>query len=109
MATNMNKQSSSEKERQVVESTGYNLDEIFDHDGETGEVTWKIPLSRNTKVGDTVGTVRRDGFSVVKVAGVPFLVHRLLWRLEYGYWPSRPLLFLSRDRQDHRLKNLMEW
>lgn len=61
------------------------------------------------KNGEPVGNKVTDGYVHVYVNSTsPFKVHRVLWALAYGYWPTLDIDHINGIRDDNRLSNLRE-
>lgn len=100
------------------------LRECFDVDFETGVLTWKVrPVSHfkgglkhtavhrtnnwnSKRAGKIAGSHRSDGYLEVGVNGRKYLVHRIVWALARGEWPSDQIDHANGDRTDNRLANL---
>lgn len=85
----------------------------FSHDPSTGDLFWRDtpngrgfrPRKRGEKVSmrpHTNGRLRID-FLARK-----YLVHRIIWCLEYGRWPRKFIDHINGDPADNRLVNLRE-
>lgn len=54
------------------------------------------------------GTVEKNGYTVIKLAGKTYKAHRLAWLHVYGRWPVDQIDHINRVRTDNRLCNLRE-
>lgn len=92
--------------------------EIWDYDPVEGTLTWK-QRSRDrfssenrwlkyneSKAGTSCGTLTKRGYVVVSFDGTQYYVHRLVWLLSYGEWPSEYIDHINRDKSDNKLENL---
>lgn len=81
--------------------------EVLNYDPTTGDLTWKVRLSRATKVGAKAGCIeRRTGYRIVNVDGRTYSAATIAWAHYYGTWPERYLVFQNRDNTDLRIENL---
>ena len=95
------------------------LAECFSYEPETGILTWKerpdshfsAPKFRkafNTKsAGKEAGTLDRNGYLVLRLAGSTHRVHRIIWALVYGQWPTI-IDHIDRDKLNNKISNLRE-
>jgi hypothetical protein len=81
------------------------LKENLTYNPATGEFRRLKPTKR-VKVGEIVGNLNNQGYSVVYVGWKPFLAHRLAWLYVYGEMPSMFLDHINGDRSDNRIANL---
>lgn len=98
---------------------------LFDWDSRTGQLWWKPRTSdmftyegKYPKEGMTASWNKRlagkeaftaignNGYKVGAVFNKSYLAHRVLWFLEYGWWPEVFLDHINGDRVDNRLVNL---
>ncbi len=82
--------------------------ELLHYDPETGDFTWRTRPAQSVNVGDVAGTLRADGYTVIRVAGTKHLAHRLAWIHAYGRWPSMCLDHINGAKSDNRLRNLRD-
>ena len=79
--------------------------ELLEYDPQTGCLTWKV-LRGGRRPGDVAGTIgeAKPGYFVrqVRVDGVVYWSHRLIWFMVTGCWPDQI------DHQDHDPLN-NEW
>lgn len=88
------------------EPTADQLRELIGYDPATGIFTRLVSTSSNARAGTEAGTTRRDGYREVKIAGRPYLSHRLAWLHFYGVWPEGELDHINGDPSDNRIANL---
>lgn len=81
---------------------------LLKYNRSTGKLVWKENRGRGVQAGDPAGTLRPDGYVQVRLDGVSYLAHRLIWLLTYGRWPSEEIDHQNRDRADNRLRNLRD-
>jgi hypothetical protein len=77
----------------------------FDYNPETGKVYWKVSKG-NIKAGTEVKTPHNTGYISVQVDGISYLLHRVIWCMIYGEFPSVLIDHENLNRKDNRLKNL---
>ena len=74
----------------------------------SGKVFWKDCPRYGIKKYTEAGSLRKDGYIKVQIQGRPYKLHRVVWALCYGSWPSKKLDHINRKRSDNRLENLRE-
>lgn len=73
---------------------------------DTGVFTWRS-ATRRRKSGDVAGSIREDGYRVIRVDGRLYRAHALAWLHVHGHIP--PLIdHRNWDRLDNRIDNLRE-
>lgn len=83
------------------------LREVFAYDENTGALTWKIEKNGRPP-GTVAGSKHREGYSVVMVDTVPFMVHRIIFALIHDRWPAAQIDHINCDPSDNRPCNLRE-
>ena len=83
------------------------VSELFNYDPLTGVLTWK--RSRGGQVsGSHAGCITEDGYRRVTTGRRSYLVHRLIWMLVYGAWPTNTIDHINGDKLDNRITNLRD-
>ena len=85
--------------------TADRLNREFSFDAETGIVTRKLAVA-NQPVGKIVGSSNRDRYLCAQIDYCKFRLHRAIWAMVYGSWPTSEIDHINGDRRDNRLVNL---
>ena len=74
---------------------------------EDGKLFWKNDRSSSVKAGMRAGYVHKDGYEIVKVKGIKFRVHRIIYAYYNDSWP---LIIDHKDRNklNNSIDNLRE-
>ena len=89
------------------------ISEHIRYEKSTGLIFWKkepgigIKNIKDRRAGTTRLT-KYDRYFRVKLLNKKYLVHRVIWLLEYGVFPSGTLDHINGDRSDNRIENLRE-
>ena len=83
-----------------TELTQNYLKECLGYNPDTGIFTRK-------KTQTTVGTLRKDGYLMMRANNTAYLNHRLAWFYVYGYFPKQ-IDHINNIRTDNRICNLRE-
>lgn len=77
----------------------------LDYDPQTGQFTWKRGI--RSVGGRPAGTLWKNGYTRIRVAGKYVYAHRLAFAFMHDYWPAE-VDHANGDRQDNRVQNLRE-
>lgn len=83
------------------------LHNIFECDYVKGVLRNKYTRG-NSRAGKVVGSLRRDGYLTVGLMGKNVVVHRIIWAMHYGEWPSQMLDHIDGDKKNNAIANLRE-
>lgn len=84
------------------------LSDVLSYDESTGLLHWKQTVARNVKIGSVAGSVRSDGYLVVRYKGEQYPAHRLAFFLKNNRWPEGEVDHINGDKSDNRWINLRE-
>uniref|UniRef100_A0AAU8GIT2 HNH endonuclease n=1 Tax=Salmonella phage vB_STmST313_KE31 TaxID=3161181 RepID=A0AAU8GIT2_9CAUD len=88
--------------------TQQSLKEILYYDEDTGWFTWLIDRGGTAKSGSRAGSLRPDGYRVIRIGEKKYLEHRLAFLYKTGSWPKKLIDHKNRIRDDNRWLNLRE-
>lgn len=81
---------------------------VLDYRPETGELVWAVAKGRRVRAGGVAGHLNGNGYVYVRIEGVLYLAHRLVWLIHYDQWPKDQIDHINGDRVDNRIENLRE-
>lgn len=101
------------------------LRECFEHDAASGTLKWRVdrPRShfvrpageasyRNRFAGKVAGRIGTNQYRIVTLSygGRPrkLQVHRVLWALHHGAWPTQVIDHINRVKLDNKIENLRD-
>lgn len=85
------------------------LKTILRYDPESGLLYWvkPNPLWRSGKPGMVAGCLHKStGYWVVKIDGIDYRAHRVIWVMWYGEWPLHEVDHKDGDKINNRIANL---
>jgi len=82
------------------------LRELLDYNKETGEFRWRKRISRAVQAGDPAGTLDKDGYRKIAIAGRQYRAHQLAWLHKTGTWCSHVIDHRDCDPSNNRWANL---
>lgn len=87
------------------------LRQLFSYDATTGVLYWNIPKSNRVKSGDVAGCAKgrvANQHLAVSIDGRSYKVHRVVWCMSTGEWPTSSLDHKDGNPFNNRLSNLRE-
>jgi len=83
------------------------LNELLVYDPETGILRWKIRAGSRGMAGDQTGCIHKpSGYRVVRIDGITYREHLLIWLMLHGEWCPRLIDHEDRDRSNNKQLNL---
>lgn len=85
--------------------TADSLKEWFEY--KEGNLFWKQKPCRWIKIGDKVGSLRKDGYVEVGFKNKQYLLHRLIFLYHYNYLPDL-IDHIDQNPSNNKIENLRE-
>ncbi len=86
--------------------TAAHLRQILEYDQVNGAFIWKSPIGPRSVIGGMAGSLTNAGYWRIKIAGKPYMAHRLAWLYIHGEFPASEIDHINGCRDDNRLENL---
>lgn len=83
------------------------LKEVLWFNADEGRFYWNVKI-KGIRIGMQAGSFDAHGYGQVKVDGVLYKEHRLVWFYVTGAWPKDQIDHANHDRRDNRFENLRE-
>lgn len=84
------------------------LREWFTVDFKTGLIYWKKYGSNRSTKGKALGGLAGKGYLRLAFQGRSYAVHRIIWALFHGEWPTEQVDHINHKKTDNRIVNLQE-
>lgn len=84
------------------------LIELLDYAPDSGIFTWKVFRGNTATAGTVAGSVDSSGHVQIKVDGLTYQAHRLVWLYVYGLMPDKEIDHRNGIRCDNKISNLRE-
>lgn len=96
--------------REVLPITKERVLELFQYNRETGEFRWKVARRGGAGIGQLAGSVdkTKSNYRWIRIEGVDYLAHRLVWFIETGECPAGIIRFKDGNRQNCAFSNLRD-
>lgn len=82
------------------------LRSLFSYEPETGIVTRRRHAGTTARAGQVVGSLSGNGYLIVGIARRRLPLHRVIWALVHGSWPSDQIDHINGVKTDNRFCNL---
>lgn len=76
------------------------------YDGEN--LIWRVNRGGTAKAGSIAGGIGSNGYIQVKISGVRFKAHRVVWLLVHRRWPTDQLDHIDGNPRNNDIANLRE-
>jgi hypothetical protein len=80
--------------------------QLIDYNPISGESIWKVSQGKAMR-GDPVGTIQ-SGYKKLTLMNEQIKLHRLVWFLSYGVWPSGQIDHIDGNKLNNSLSNLRD-
>jgi hypothetical protein len=92
---------------QLIER-GLHVDELkkLFYIDEDWQLRWKVKKAKQIKIGAIAGTTSVFGYRSVTINNRHYRVHRIIWALHYGEWPTGHLDHINGIKDDNSIENL---
>ncbi len=84
------------------------LHRFLRYDPDTGKLFWKVKPSQAVPAGAEAGTRDRKGYIRIKLQGVIYMAHRIIWKMVHGEDPEDLVDHRDRYTGNNRITNLRE-
>lgn len=81
--------------------------DLFTYDSKTGKLHWIRSPRPQTKAGDAAGNRHPLGYIKIRIKGVLYQAHRLVWLFHFGSIPE-VIDHIDGDPENNRVENLRE-
>ncbi len=81
------------------------LNAILSYEPETGILRWKQQLGSLALIGKEAGCATKGGYRRIRICGVLYLAHRIIWKMQTGEEPKF-IDHIDGIRENNRLSNL---
>lgn len=81
------------------------LHQLLEYCPETGNFTWLCSRPR-MKAGSIAGGVASHGYVRIRIDGIRYRAHRLVWLYVFGEFPKQDIDHINGVRDDNRISNL---
>ena len=79
--------------------------QLFEY--KNGELYWKVRRGGRAVVGSLAGNTDTHGYRQVKINGIRYLMHRIIFLMHHGYLPEF-IDHIDNDRLNNKIDNLRE-
>lgn len=84
------------------------LHELFIYEPDTGRLLNRVSTNSRARAGAEAGSDNGRGYLQLRVCGKALFVHRVIFAMHHGRWPSAQLDHIDNDKANNRLENLRE-
>lgn len=79
------------------------LKELYDY--RDGKFFWRIKPCNWINIGDEAGSRRTDGYYVIRIKGISYLLHRLIYLFHHGFIPDL-IDHIDQNPSNNKIENL---
>ena len=82
------------------------LRKLLEYNPKTGSLRWKVDIGPRAHAGNEAGHLIASGHQYVKINGIRYASHRIIWGLYAGEWPQGKVEHINGVYDDNRIANL---
>ena len=82
------------------------LRKLLEYNPKTGSLRWKVDIGPRARAGNEAGHLIASGHQYVKINGIRYASHRIIWGLYAGEWPQGKVEHINGIYDDNRIANL---
>ena len=82
------------------------VDSLLNYNVDTGNLCWKTTRHNRVKIGQIAGSIDSHGYRQIKIDGMKYLSHRLIWLIMTGAWPNEQIDHINGNKLDNKWNNL---
>jgi hypothetical protein len=90
------------------EVTQQRLKELVTYNPQSGQLFWRLNRRGQKPAGTEAGTLAQDGYIKIRIDGLSYQAHRLIWLYAYGEWPKEEIDHIDLVKSNNALLNLRE-
>lgn len=79
---------------------------LFSYHAETGLITRNVANARRSKIGESAGSLKPDGYMQLSIDGKNYQFHRIAWALFHGVYPASEIDHINGVKNDNKISNL---
>jgi len=69
---------------------------------------WRVSTGRRVKARSKAGSLRKDGYTVIRINGNLFFAHRLVWFVTHGKFPDNFVDHLDGNPSNNKIESLRD-
>lgn len=86
----------------------HRFNSLFRLDVETGKLYNRTNRHWRAQKDKEAGGINLQGYLWIALDGKRYYVHRIIWLLIYGFWPTKVIDHINSNRADNRPSNLRD-
>ena len=92
----------------MTELTHQYLLDNLKYDAEAGILTWRL-AGKGRRMGKPLGSDKGNGYLTVRILGLQYMLHRVIWFYCKGEWPKNDIDHEDQNKHNNRIGNLRDF